>query len=253
MMLALAAALASVAESHRVAISSPRTEVDDIADPADVLFFDMDAAMGAEALEYEEQLLAFVFQGLVNRADRTLPAVLFNAGYINYDWPGSDLYWHGYLSTQGRVRFTNVSDNTLCGLITGADLDKVVRGTVLYDPTAAAGEAREWAIPIAATLAAQESLLPATSAMISKFPCLAALPQVKDLRNATWADNATAAWDWAFEQLLPKASRTVAYNLYHFAPEIDTNPESNATLANIDFAVQQRAFIVSNFRACSFA
>ena len=73
---------------------------------------------------------------------------------------------------------------------------------------------------------------------------LAALPQVKDLRNADWADNATAAWDWAFEQLLPRASRTVAYNLYHFAPEIHTNPESNATLASLDFAVQQRAFIV---------
>ena len=82
--------------------------------------------------------------------------------------------------------------------------------------------------------------------MLSKFPCLAVLPQVKDLRNAAWADNATAAWYWAFAQLLPRASRTVAYNLYHFAPEIDSNPESNATLANLDFAVQQGAFIVSS-------
>ena len=113
--------------------------------------------MGAEALEYEEQLLAFVFQGLVNRADRAHHAVLFNAGFINYDWPGSDMYWHGYFSEQGRVRFTNVSESTLCGLVTGADPEKVVRGTVLYDPTAAAGEAREWAIPIAATLRARRA------------------------------------------------------------------------------------------------
>ena len=35
----------------------------EVVGPADVLFFDMDAAMGAEALAYEEQLLAFVFQG----------------------------------------------------------------------------------------------------------------------------------------------------------------------------------------------
>lgn len=240
-----ATAILLAAAFCRGAASSSHAEVDD---PADVLFFDMDAAMGAEALAYEEQLLAFVFQGLVNRADRPHPAILFNAGYINYDWPGSDLYWHGYLSEQGRVRFTNVSKSTLCGLVTGADLDKVVRGTVLYDPTAARGEAHEWAIPIAATLAAQESLLPTTSAMLSKFPCLAALPQVKDLRNATWAGNATAAWEWAFEELLPRASRTVAYNLYHFEPNIHTNPESNATLANIDLAVQQKAFIM-NFRA----
>ena len=239
-----ATAIILAASCRGASSSSPHAEVG----PADVLFFDMDAAMGAEALSYEEQLLAFVFQGLVNRADRPHPAVLFNAGYINYDWPGSDLYWHGYFSEQGRVRFTNVSESTLCGLVTGADPDKVVRGTVLYDPTAAGGEAHEWAIPIAATVAAQESLLPATSAMLSKFPCLASLPQVKDLRNATWAGNATAAWDWAFEQLLPRASRTIAYNLYHFEPNIHSNPESNATLANIDFAVQQKAFIM-NFRA----
>ena len=37
----------------------------------------------------------------------------------------------------------------------------------------------------------------------------------------------------------------VGFQRYHFAPEIDSNPESNATLANIDFAVQQGAFIVS--------
>ena len=35
----------------------------------------------------------------------------------------------------------------------------------------------------------------------------------------------------------------MAFNLYHFAPYIVTDPQSNATLANIDFAVQQGAFI----------
>ena len=44
---------------------------------------------------------------------RTLPS-WFNAVYINYDWPGSDSYLHGYLSEQGRARFTGISENTLC-------------------------------------------------------------------------------------------------------------------------------------------
>ena len=63
-MLPLVAAAILVASG---AISSHAEEVErgsaDAVDLADVLFFDMDAAMAAEALEYEEQLLAFVFQG----------------------------------------------------------------------------------------------------------------------------------------------------------------------------------------------
>ena len=44
-------------------------------------------AHGPKILVLTCSWLAFVFQGLVNRADRAHPAVLFNAGYINYDWP----------------------------------------------------------------------------------------------------------------------------------------------------------------------
>ena len=47
---ACALALAAVAAS--TAVGTPPT----------VLFFDMDAAVQAEALSYEEQLIAFVFQ-----------------------------------------------------------------------------------------------------------------------------------------------------------------------------------------------
>ena len=54
--------------------------------PHQILFFDMDTAVKAESLSYEEQLLAYVFQGLVNDASLDAPALMFDAGYMNFDW-----------------------------------------------------------------------------------------------------------------------------------------------------------------------
>ena len=228
--------LTSAAAAAAAAAASP-------AAPVPVLFFDLDAVVTRDLLSYEEQLLAFVFEGLVNRAGKGQPTIMYNGAFMNFDWPSSDLYWRDLLTAAGRVTFTNVSDVSLCGLLAEGDPDKVIRGAVAYDPTLVGGSAREWALPIAATVASQNSLLPVTDAMRERFACLAALPVVSDLRSAPWAANASQAWAWAFETLLPRASTSVAFNLYHFAPYIVTDPQSNATLANIDFAVQQGAFI----------
>lgn len=54
--------------------------------PIDVLFFDLDEAVSAEDLSYEEQLLVYVFQGLVNDVSLAQPQIMYNAGYMNYDW-----------------------------------------------------------------------------------------------------------------------------------------------------------------------
>lgn len=81
--------------------------------------------------------------------------------------------------------------------------------------------------------------------MIEKHTCLASMNIVTDIRNASWASDSDSAWAWAFETLLPKASKTVAYNLYHYSPQIHSDPQSNATLANVDYAVQQKAFIMN--------
>lgn len=215
--------------------------------PPEVMFFDMDAAVVAEALDYEEQLVAFVFEGLVNHADATHPTVMFNAGYMNFDWPGSDAYWNAWLTGQGRVKFTNVSSATLCGLVKSADPEKRVKGVVLYETSGAQQE--EWTVPIATTVGAQQQLLPATKSILSKHTCLASLEVVVDLTKNTALGSADTAWEWAFKTLLPHASTSVAFNLYHYEPQIHTDPQSNATLANVDWAVQQKAFIV---RACTY-
>ena len=68
---------------------------------------------------------------------------------------------------------------------------------------------------------------------------------MQDLRTASWAANVTAAWEWAFATLLPHSSRRVAFNLYHFGTWIHSDPQSNATVANLDWAIQQGAFIMN--------
>ena len=212
----------------------------------DVLWFDLAAASRAESFTYDDALLAFTFQGLVNRAGPgALPQLMFDAAPWNFDWPESDQYWRSVLTSANRVSFTNISDASLCGLLAAGDPRGVVRGAVAYDPTLAGGAAQEWAAPIAVTLASQQFLLPVTDAMRARFPCVAALPIVADLRAAPWAANASSAWAWAFGALLPHASRTVAFNLYHFGPWIYNDPQSNATVANLDWAVSQSAFIMN--------
>ena len=214
--------------------------------PVAVRWFDLASANAREIYTYDEQLLIFVFQGLVNAASNTgQPQLMYDAAPWNFDWPGSDAYWRDFLTSAGRASFTNISDVSLCGLLAGGDAHGVIAGAVAYDPTLAGGVAQEWATPIAATVATQQHLLPVTDAMRARFPCLAALTIVQDLRSAPWAANVTAAWDWAFQTLLPHSSRRVAFNLYHFGDWIHTDPQSNATIANLDWAVQQNAFIMN--------
>ena len=217
--------------------------------PSEVLFFDMDAAVIAEQLDYTEQLTAFVFEGLVNEMGAASPTVMFKAGYMNYDWPDSDEYWNGWLTGQGRVKFTNVSSSTLCGLVTGADPHKRIEGVVLYD----AGQREEWALPIATTVAGQQLLLPVTTAILAKHKCLASLKVGMDLTKVPEMSSDETAWAWAFKHLLPGASTTVAYNLYHYEPSIHTDPQSNATLANVDEAATQAASLSTRYPGCVYA
>jgi hypothetical protein len=132
-----------------------------------------------------------VLQGLVNEATLPAPVVMFNAGYMNFDWPESDAYWNRWLSGQGRATFTNITSSTLCGLVTGADRHQRVRGAVLYE---ADGVQQEWSIPIATTLASQQQLLPVTAAILAKHQCLAQLKLKMDLTQVSAMADKDTAW-----------------------------------------------------------
>ena len=67
-----------------------------------VLWFDLATVVARDALSYEEQLLAYVFEGLVNRRAGA-PVLMFDAGPANFDGPGADAYGRGYLAGEGRA------------------------------------------------------------------------------------------------------------------------------------------------------
>ena len=85
-----------------------------------------------------------------------------------------------------------------------------------------------------------------THAVLAKHACLAKLPVVRDITIAKAPQLATrdSAWRWAIDTLLPKASNRTVYNLYHFDLQgCLHDPQSNATLGNLDYAIQQKAFV----------
>ena len=72
------------------------------------------AAIKAESLGYEEKALAFTLEGLLNKLGSP-PAIMFNAGFLDFDWPGADTFWRTQLEITKRSSFTNLTA-TLCGL-----------------------------------------------------------------------------------------------------------------------------------------
>lgn len=207
--------------------------------PITVKWWDMDAAMASQQLSYEEQALAFVAQGLANRRGAA-PTLMLQAGFLDFDWPLADQWWRGQLEESGRAAFTNLTAS-LCGLVdaTVGAFD----GLVLYENAEPSGTGYTFAM--AATVSAQERLLPATDAMVAKHDCLAKLPVKRDLRiaSAPQLANRTSAWRYAIDQLLPKSSTAVVFNVYHYDPHAAGDPQSHATLANLDYAVMNNAFV----------
>lgn len=102
--------------------------------PPSIYFWNLTRALAEQGLSYEEQATALAFQGLVNRKD-DIPQLFVDSGNLDFDWPKADRFWREMLVTSGRATFKTVAP-TLCGLITGADANKRVRGVVVYDDTA---------------------------------------------------------------------------------------------------------------------
>jgi hypothetical protein len=216
-----------------------------LATPASVLYWDMDTAVAAEQLSYAEQALALTLQGLINR-DSPTQKVMFKAGFLDFDWPKADPWWRQELESAGRATFSDVSP-TLCGLVQAAEPLGVFDGLVLYESAMPTGAG--YTMPLALTLAGQEALLPALEETRMKHACLARLPVRRDLRLAgnPQLETREKAWRWAAQHLLPNASSSSVYNLYHFDKNeatSSTDPQSNATVASLDVAVYARAFVV---------
>jgi hypothetical protein len=219
--------------------------------PPVVFYWDMDASLAPntkeEKLTYEEQVLAFTFQGLMNERGSP-PELFFNAGFLDFDWPSADPFWRSQLQdVYHRVTFTNLT-STICGLIDGVDLKSQVTGLVQYENGHPFGTG--YTMPMALTLASQEGLLPVTSDVLSKHPCLSKFPVKRDLRISKMSEMASrsSAWRWAVDTLLPKASKATVFNIYHYGDTSKKDwykhdPQSNATVGNLDYAVASKAFV----------
>ena len=191
--------------------------------PANVSYWDMDAAVTAASLDYAEQALAFALQGLVNQRSGP-PRLMFKAGFADFDWPLADPYWRTQLEKSGRVRYTDLP-STLCGLVERFSASDEIKGAVLYD--SALPDGTGYTLAMALSLGAQEGLLPMTAAVRSSHSCLAGIPLVRDLRVSASPQLASraSAWRWAIDTLLPKASRTRIFNLYHYTKSSKSDPQ----------------------------
>jgi hypothetical protein len=211
--------------------------------PIAVKWWDIDAAVQAQQLNYEEQTLAFALQGLANKRKAGRPTLMFKAGFLDFDWPDADNWWRGELETAGRVTYTNLT-STLCGLVEGAASPGLVAGAVMYENANSSGTG--YTLAMALTLASQQSLLPVTEALLGKHACLSKFKVTEDLRlaNNPHMGSRDTAWRWAIDTLLPEASQTTVFNLYHFDPMANSDPQSHATLANVDYAIMSKAFVM---------
>ena len=170
----------------------------------------------------------------------------------DFDWQGANPWWRAQLEKRGTATFHNVTDTTICGLISGLEQElkpPVVKGAVLYTSAEPLGDG--YTMPMALSLSSQQRLLPVTPEVVSAHPCLAKFPVQVDMQIGKMPQMASreAAWRWAVDELLPNASTSVVFNIYHYwagkgLAGYKIDPQSNATVGNLDYAVQHKAFIL---------
>lgn len=240
-------------------------------------FFNLTEAVRLSTLTFEEQALVLALQGIVNAKGDAFPTLFLDTGYLEL-WPLEDAYWKAQLEEQRNLTFDSIGAQrapdpveqaplapaagkaearrraevagarrtppTLCDLVDAyaAGPTSKIRGTVAY-------ASDDHSLAIALTVAGQEGLLPVTESMQGNHTCLARLQMQRDLRPAAQPElaNRTSAWKWAISALLPSSSKTVVYNLnrYRYPPEkVGGDSASVDTLSDVDFAVQQQAFVM---------
>jgi hypothetical protein len=173
-------------------------------------------------------------------------ALFVDSTLLFNDYDGADTYWASYLASAKGVRFTNISDTGLDGLLAAAGW--VAQGAVLYGTPNAAGNGGEpdGVRYVALTLCGLEGLLPVTAALRAAHPALAALPIKHDL-TSRWNTSA-AAYRWALQELMPRVNHSVGWS----AGRSHTDDKGRSVwqggppemaLLGLDIAVSRRGFM----------
>eukprot|EP00040_Diaphanoeca_grandis_P006152 m.36176 g.36176 ORF g.36176 m.36176 type:complete len:612 (-) comp17272_c0_seq1:148-1983(-) len=184
---------------------------------------------------YEDQLLLYTLQGLVNRET---PNLFFDTGSLDMDFPASDRLWVEYLTTHRNIHFnTSVAPN-LCALV--AHFQSTFDwGVVTYRED-------NYSSHLAATVAGiHGNLLPVSDAVMSRHTCLRHLEVREDLvavARSTFTDK-LAAYRWAIDTLLPLCDHEVLFNADNYFNAVPS--QGHATLMSLDYPIAHKAFIMN--------
>jgi len=74
--------------------------------------------------------------------------------------------------------------------------------------------------------------------------CLNSVPIMHDLTKVPEMKDRATAWRYAIDTLLPRSSRTAIFNVYRYSPNAESDPQSHATLANLDYAIAKNLFVM---------
>jgi hypothetical protein len=184
---------------------------------------------------YEDKLLLYTLQGLVNRQS---PSLFFDTGKADMDFPQSDRLWAEYLVTNRGVVFNTTIKPTICHLIQHFQ-QKMNWKVVLYRNDT-------YSSHLAATFAGIDGhSLPASYSVMSRHTCLQKLPIVKDLIAIAKIHftNKIAAYKWAIQHLLPYTSKDVLFNADNYFNSVPS--QGDATIMSLDYPVQHGAFIMN--------
>jgi hypothetical protein len=156
----------------------------------------------------------YTLQGLANRE---APRLLFDNGFLNVDFPGSDEAWKTYFERERGVTFTTVTEPELCALVAefasssngssgnsnssnGSGSSSTFHGAVRYSSDGVS-------VFVAMTVAGDRRALPVSTQLADAYPCLRALPVVVELPRFA---NKFDAYEWALENV--NSSMSVVYN-----------------------------------------
>jgi len=149
-------------------------------------------------------------------ANREAPQLLFDNGFLNVDFPGSDEAWKTYFERERGVTFTTVTEPELCALV--AEFDRSDSGSSSNSNSGSGSSSNTFhgavryssdgvSVFVAMTVAGNRRALPVSTQLADAYPCLRALPVVVELPRFA---NKFDAYEWALENV--NSSMSVVYN-----------------------------------------
>ena len=198
---------------------------------------------------YADALAVLALTGLANRSPS--PRVWLNASSqapgmsvpVNWPYPAADQHWLQYLQSSKNLSFVRAKDGELCTLLRALDsnVTALVKGIVSYEGGASALNALQF---LATTAAGQLDAIPVASDR--KYPCLSHLPTLLVIPSSASFNHVNlAAYTWGIQHLLPNASRRVVVGACRSWANYTCGWSDPLGTAAIDFAVQERAFVVN--------